>query len=386
MNWFKKLAAKRQNKDKNIQFSGELKKTKDNFVYLKVPDEIIDGLFNSLSEEGAEKPPYNTKEYNNTGAHISVFYSDEIEKNNLNIKEIGKQFKFEFGIPYSVAPEGWDEMKRVWVVEIKSPELEALRNKYGLSDTINGLPFHVTFALKPVKSRKVAQNLKLSQNRDTYYLKEIYRVILDIKETFEPIIEEMMSFDKLSVSRQRYMFNVKDYLEFYNKDFDYIRDSLKSINPASVEYFSNGLIDGGSLISAYEKIYNHIHLLKESPDFEDFKQNYIKTFELFNNFYITVGKLVHNEDISDKGLIVDVKEIPIEDYMDLGKSDNDEDLYKDEDNDSFEAFEKRQIDAAVPKKVHLSDFPPSGYVWYRYFPERQAWGSWKTNTESADNF
>lgn len=127
---------------KDVALYGRLKKNKDGFVYLDVPDDIIDVFYKMLDEKNKEKPPYDK-----TGAHISVMYSDESE-NIEKIEEIGSKFNFRMKDVYFVNPEGWDEMDRVWFIQVDSQALENLRRKYGLSKKLNGHEFHITFAVR----------------------------------------------------------------------------------------------------------------------------------------------------------------------------------------------------------------------------------------------
>jgi len=143
MNWYKKAE-----KLKDVELKGKLCKTKDNFVYLDLPDKLVDGLFAIIDEDDVSKPPYNQKAYNSVGAHVSVMNGDEIEDKDLEIKEVGKEFSFSLGDFKTANPKGWDEMEAVYFVQIDSEELEKLREKYGLPKKLNGHEFHVTVAVE----------------------------------------------------------------------------------------------------------------------------------------------------------------------------------------------------------------------------------------------
>lgn len=134
---------------KQVSLVGTLKRTKDNYVYLDLPNNILNGLYSMLSDDEAEKPPYNLKSFNSVGAHISVIGINEYKDNDLEeIKELGKEFEFKTGNIYSVNPDGWDEMSSVWFMDIDSPDLEKLRQKYGLPKLIENHNFHISFAVK----------------------------------------------------------------------------------------------------------------------------------------------------------------------------------------------------------------------------------------------
>jgi len=146
MNWYKK--AKQAKKLENVELKGELKQTKNGFVYLDLPNNLINGLFAIIDENNISKPPYNQKKYNSVGAHVSVMYEDEVKDKNLEIKEIGEEFNFSLGELKSTKPEGWDEVDKVYFLQIDSPELQDLREKYGLSKKLNGHEFHITVAVE----------------------------------------------------------------------------------------------------------------------------------------------------------------------------------------------------------------------------------------------
>ncbi len=139
---------KMASRKKQVPLVGKLKKTHDNFVYLDISNNIINGLYSMLSED-AEKPPYNNKGFNNVGAHISIIGSSEYDDKEIdNIEELGDEFEFKTGKVYSVNPEGWKEMQEVWFMDIDSPALEKLRQKYGLPKLMGDHNFHISFAVK----------------------------------------------------------------------------------------------------------------------------------------------------------------------------------------------------------------------------------------------
>ena len=133
---------------KEVKLKGILRKTKDNFVYLDISNNVINGFMPMLGDE-VDKPPYDLKSFNNVGSHISVIGQDEYKDNDLGkIKEIGQEFEFKFKDVKSVDPDGWDEMKNVYFIRVNSPDLEKLRNKYNLSKKIDGHDFHITIGVE----------------------------------------------------------------------------------------------------------------------------------------------------------------------------------------------------------------------------------------------
>jgi len=131
----------------DVEFYGKLKRTKDGFVYVDVSNRIIDALYGMLNEKNIQKPPYGNKSYNSVGAHISVLNSEESDTIE-DFDEIGSDIPFYMGDVYSTEPEGWDEMERVWFIQVDSEELENIRQKYGFSKKLNGHEFHITFAIR----------------------------------------------------------------------------------------------------------------------------------------------------------------------------------------------------------------------------------------------
>jgi len=144
MNWYKKAE-----KLQNVSLTGKLQQAPNGFVYLDLNDKLMEGLYSLIDEDGLLKPPYHQKKYNEVGTHVSVMYEDETE--GLDIKEVGKEFNFELGDFKKTNPEGWDEMKNVYFIQINSEELEDLRKKYDLSKKLNGHEFHVTIAVEKAK-------------------------------------------------------------------------------------------------------------------------------------------------------------------------------------------------------------------------------------------
>lgn len=134
---------------KQVSLVGILKKTKDNYIYLDISNNILNGLYSMLPEESAKKPPYNNKGFNNVGAHISVIKSDEYKDKDIEkIEEIGEEFRFQTGEIYSVDPKAWEGVSEVWFMDVNSPELEKLRQKYNLPKLMDKHNFHISFAIK----------------------------------------------------------------------------------------------------------------------------------------------------------------------------------------------------------------------------------------------
>ena len=140
------------NKLEDVQLTGKLKQTDDGFVYVKIDDNFIDGVYPLLPDDSIEKPPYFDKD--GIGAHISAITTDEIEEKKIKkIKELDEDIPFSFKDVYCTNPEGWDEMEKVWFVSVDIPELVKIRKKYKLPDTYEnkGHDFHITVAVRKKK-------------------------------------------------------------------------------------------------------------------------------------------------------------------------------------------------------------------------------------------
>lgn len=161
--------------------SGRLYLSSSGWLLLSVPNAFVRGLFDTLDEEGLEIPP--GKNGNPYNAHISVMRKEEVEAigGGDKITERGKTFHYQLGPLKTVAPKGWDEMSKVWFVEVQSQELRNLRKSYGLP----GLPqkgdtemqFHITVA---VRRKKVLQENEVAKAADSHYLNALQSTPLQL--------------------------------------------------------------------------------------------------------------------------------------------------------------------------------------------------------------
>jgi hypothetical protein len=148
---FAKYAAdESQEPELAYNLSGTLYLSQSGWLMLSVANSFARGLFSNMREPGIELPPGH--EGGSFNAHITVMRPEEIELvgGPDKITERGKQFAYTLGRFYSVKPDGWSEVDRVWFVKVHSPDLQELRKSYGLSP----LPkegkhaFHVTVAVR----------------------------------------------------------------------------------------------------------------------------------------------------------------------------------------------------------------------------------------------
>jgi len=114
------------------------------FVYLKLDENYLDGIFEQIKTIDPEvRPPIH---YYGVGPHISVIRHNEWKgAPPKQIDQIAKKYLF--------TPLRCEEVvtgrKRLWVLVVEpSPELGLLRKIYGLSNRPYGKEFHITIAQK----------------------------------------------------------------------------------------------------------------------------------------------------------------------------------------------------------------------------------------------
>ena len=126
-------------------------KSSSGFVYVDVDDEYIHKLASFIQQEGFEEPPY----FGNAdlvGAHITVIYPDELK--NLSMREIqecGKMVYFTLKGCEVVHPQRWKGIDEVYFIAVDAPELDLIREKYGLPK--REYSFHITIGVKPKKTK-----------------------------------------------------------------------------------------------------------------------------------------------------------------------------------------------------------------------------------------
>lgn len=132
------------------KLAGRLYLSKTGWLLLSVPNALLRGLFSALNEPGVELPYHTDGTLN---AHISVCRKEEVERAGgpeAFEKDRGRVFHYQLAQVETVEPSSWDGVSRVWMVRVKSPELETLRKSYGLTalPKNNEHAFHLTFAVR----------------------------------------------------------------------------------------------------------------------------------------------------------------------------------------------------------------------------------------------
>ncbi len=119
---------------------GALRRNKQGFVYLDIPDEQIFSLLKYCDKMGIEPPPYFKKGM--AGGHISVIAAAE---KTGKIAKLGQ--KFSFRISHA---DSFDlGSKKIHLVAVACPELEQVRLEQGLSRRLGGdHDFHITYGIE----------------------------------------------------------------------------------------------------------------------------------------------------------------------------------------------------------------------------------------------
>ena len=121
----------------SIPAIGTLKQNKNGFIYLDVENAYISEVIPLMNYPGEIRPRPTTSK--SIGAHISVFH----EKEAIQPLELGEQFLFNIQDIRSFTLHTRDGLKKLWVISTDSPELETLRESYGLSPKLKGYDYHI---------------------------------------------------------------------------------------------------------------------------------------------------------------------------------------------------------------------------------------------------
>ena len=139
----------------NQLLAGRLYLAKSGWLLLSVPNAFVRGVYDALVAPGAELPFAGTMNVPNVdagvlNAHISVMTADEVASIGADkINERGHMFHYGLGPVKEIPVTNIDGVSKVWIVQVASPQLAALRKSYGLSPLPKGdQPFHITIAAR----------------------------------------------------------------------------------------------------------------------------------------------------------------------------------------------------------------------------------------------
>lgn len=130
-----------------IQFEhkGTLKQKDNGYLYIEVSNDFIAKTLPLIDVPGKIVPPRHYTSKKGIGAHISVMYENEqIENEIWEIGELGQEYTFTVMELRTVKLTKDNKMKKLWLIAVAAPELEKLREKYGLSPLLKGHDFHIT--------------------------------------------------------------------------------------------------------------------------------------------------------------------------------------------------------------------------------------------------
>jgi 8-oxo-dGTP pyrophosphatase MutT (NUDIX family)/GNAT superfamily N-acetyltransferase len=153
------------------QLAGRLYAAKSGWLLLSVPNALVRGVFDAITAPGVELPLAGAMNVPNVdkdllNAHISVMTAAEVEKIGAdNITERGQSFSYTLGSVREVSAKNIDGVSKLWLIEVASPGLSALRKSYGLSALPKDQPFHITVA---IRRTKVLGNNSVSKGYETY--------------------------------------------------------------------------------------------------------------------------------------------------------------------------------------------------------------------------
>lgn len=124
---------------------GILKQKPNGYLYLEVSNDFIAHALPLLDLQGQIVPPRHYTSKKGIGAHISVMYENEQIQNEIwEIQELGQEFTFTVMELRTVLVNSRGRLKKLWLIAVAAPELEKLRESYGLSSKLKNHDFHIT--------------------------------------------------------------------------------------------------------------------------------------------------------------------------------------------------------------------------------------------------
>ncbi len=122
---------------------GQLCLKNGGFVYVNVDNDFIESITSLLPIKGNFNPLDTNKKA--MGAHISVFYEDEMIGNEIwLLEEAGEWFNFEVKEIRYLERKTSNGKSRLWLIAVDAPALQRLRIHYGLKPMLQGHDFHIT--------------------------------------------------------------------------------------------------------------------------------------------------------------------------------------------------------------------------------------------------
>lgn len=124
---------------------GRLYLTRDNWLVMDIPSQLVRGLFDALALPGIELPIRDDK----LMAHVAVMSPAEVEKiGPKRLSERGQSYSYNIGQVHELSPRDWPGISKAWAAVVTSPPLKTLRKSYGLSPLPNDQDFCCTIAVR----------------------------------------------------------------------------------------------------------------------------------------------------------------------------------------------------------------------------------------------
>lgn len=128
-----------------LEAKGVLKQKPNGYLYVEVSKDFIAQVLPLIDAKGKIVPPRHYTSKKGIGAHISVMYENEqIENEIWEIKELGKEYTFSVMELRTVKLTNNNKLRKLWLLAVSAPELETLRESYGLASKLKGHDFHIT--------------------------------------------------------------------------------------------------------------------------------------------------------------------------------------------------------------------------------------------------
>jgi hypothetical protein len=133
-----------------IEQKGRLMQKANGYLYIEVSDDFIAVALPLIDCRGKIVPLSHYTRKKGIGAHISVILEDERIWNDIwEVKELGQEFTFTVMELRTVK-----QAKKLWLLAVDAPDLENLRESYGLSPKLKGHDFHITIGSEVPNQRK----------------------------------------------------------------------------------------------------------------------------------------------------------------------------------------------------------------------------------------
>jgi len=156
--------------EKVVQFEqkGILKQKDNGYLYIEVSRDFIAEALPLIDAQGKIVPPRHYTSKKGIGAHISVMYENEQILNEIwEIKELGQEFTFTVMELRTVKLNKDNKVKKLWLLAVAAPELEKLRESYGLSCRLKDHDFHITIGTQvPGKPQVKVDKFVLEESQE----------------------------------------------------------------------------------------------------------------------------------------------------------------------------------------------------------------------------